>query len=270
MSTHRIKRWAAVGAALAATAAAAAGIATAGSPTTDSGGNFAVLDVDVMPPQASTKTVHRGIGIALHYYAGNELDGSRSPYNGDVTIRLPRGLVAHPSAFPDKCPLPATPSEVGKESRCPAKSKIGDGGAEFDARPAIEQPIPGTVTAYNGEPHGTRPTMIVMGSATVGQTKLRAELDLEYSSDPTGPYGRKLSTIHPVQDSTFGFASIRKLDLFVPNQAVKKTVKGKPVRIHLVDAPRKCDRVWTFELTIATKAGDANIGAVDEVGCVRA
>jgi hypothetical protein len=269
MSRSDITRGAALAGALLATGVGAVGVATAGPPASDTAGNFATLDVDVNPPQASTKAVKRGVSLDLHYFAGNNRTGARSPYKGDITVRLPRGMASNGATFPSKCPLPATTDQLGDETRCPAAAKVGTGSAELDARPAIQAPIAATVNAYNGALHGKRSTMVVM-IATTGANPMRDELDLEYSSDPVGPYGYKLGTIHPVVDPSAGFVTIRQLDLSVPDVTTKKKVGAKKVKIHLLDAPTKCARTWEFAQIVATQAGDGRLTATDSVGCVSA
>lgn len=270
MGRIAIRRAAALSAALAATAAGAAGIASAGPAATDANGNFAVLDVDVSPPQAGTKAVPRGVGIALHAFFGNSRNGQRSPYNGDTLVRLPRGMRSNAAKFPVSCPLPATSNDVAIESRCPAKAKVGSGTAEADARPTIQDFLPATINAYNGALHNGHPTLLLMLTATVGNSQLHSEVDFEYVNQPTGPYGAKLASFHPVPDSTSTFLSARKLDLTLPNKVFKVKVKGKKVRVHLLDAPTKCSIGWAFAQTSFTPAGDASLTATDVAPCVRA
>ena len=271
MDRTTIRKGAAITGALVLTAVGAVGVATAGPASTDASGNFAVLDVDVFPPQAGTKAVPRGIGLGLHEFFGNSKNGSRSPYTGDATIRLPRGMRTHASAFPTKCPLPTSTDQVGMESRCPAGAKVGSGTAEADARPTIQDFLPATVNAYNGEPHAGNPTLVLMITANAGNTQLHAEVDYEYSDDPTGPYGPKLATFRPVPDSSSGFLGIRKLDLGLPNRSTKvKGSKGKKVRVYFFEAPTKCTKTWAFAQTSATAAGDASLTATDSVPCVKA
>ncbi|MEA2374134.1 MAG: hypothetical protein QOD53_597 [Thermoleophilaceae bacterium] len=270
MGRIAIGRAAALTFALAVTATGVVGIATAGSAATDANGNFAVLDVDVSPPQAGTKAVPRGVGIALHAFFGNSRNGQRSPYNGDTLIRFPRGMRTNAARFPVSCPLPATSNDVAIESRCPAKARVGSGTAEADARPTIQDFLPATINAYNGALHNGHPTLILMVTATVGNSQLHSEVDYEYSNQPTGPYGAKLASFHPVPDSTAGFLSPRKLDLTLPNKVFKVKVKGKKVRLHLLEAPTKCSIGWAFAQTSFTPAGDASLTATDVAPCVRA
>ncbi|HEX8073727.1 MAG TPA: hypothetical protein VF545_01990 [Thermoleophilaceae bacterium] len=272
MHARKTKTAAAAAAATAALAAGVAGVATAGPASTDANGNFAVLDVDVSPPQAGTKAAPRGIGLTIHEYTGNSRNGSRSPYSGDSTIRLPRGLRSNAALFPSTCPLPVNTDQVGMESRCPASSKIGSGTAEADARPTIQDFLPATVTAYNGERRGDEPTLILMIGATVGTSQLHAEVDYQYTEDdPTGPYGAKLFTFKPVADSNGSFLSIRRLDLNLPNKAVKlKGAKGRKVRVHLFEAPTKCSKAWQFAQILNTPSADASLTAKDGATCAKA
>lgn len=271
MERTTITRGAALAAALAVTAAGAVGVATAGPASTDANGNFAVLDVDVSPPQAGTKTLARGIGLTIHEFFGNSKNGSRSPYTGDAIIRLPRGMRANAATMASRCPLPASTDQVGMETRCPAAAKIGSGTGEADARPTIQEFLPATVNAYNGELHGGNPTLVLMITASAGTTPLHAEVDYEYTDDPNGPYGVKLATFKPVADANSTFLGIRKLDLNLPNKVVKvKGPKGKRVRVYYLEAPTKCSKVWAFAQTTATPAADASLTATDVVACVKA
>ena len=271
MERTTIRRGAAIAAALALTAAGAVGVATAGPASTDASGNFAVLDVDVSPPQAGTKAIPRGIGLGLHEFFGNSKNGSRSPYSGDATIRLPRGMRTNASLFSVKCPLPTSTDQVGIESRCPAAAKVGSGTGEADARPTIQDFLPATVNVYNGGPHAGNPTLVLMITASAGNTQLHAEVDYEYSDDPTGPYGGKLATFKPVSDPTNGFLSVRKLDVSLPNRSVNlKGPKGKKVRVYFFEAPTKCTKVWSFAQTSVTPAGDASLTATDVAPCAKA
>lgn len=254
-----------------AVAGAAAGVATAGPATTDTNGNFAVLDVDVTPPQAGTKAKPRGVGVAIHAFFGNSRNGQRSPYRGDQVIRLPRGMRTNAARFPVTCPLPATTDELGNEARCPVKSKLGSGTAEADARPAIQEFLPATMNAYNGAPHNGHPTLIVMLTATVGNSQLHSELDFEYTSQPTGAYGPKLAMFHVVADSSSGFFSPRKFDLTLPDKVFKLKVGAKKVRYHVLQAPTKCPSAgWAFSMQGFTTDGSSSITATDVAPCVRA
>jgi hypothetical protein len=269
MTSNRTTRWAATGAALALTGVAAVGAATAGSPATDANGNFAVLDVDLTPPKASTSKIRRGVAVDLHYFAGNSKTGARSPYGGDIAIRLPRQMVVNAARFPVKCPLPTTSDQLGDASRCPAASKVGGGSVQLDARSAIDDPINGTVEVFNGALRGKRATLVLMLTAPMGTSAFHSEIDLEHSKSATGPYGSKLATIHPVVDPTAGFATPRQIDVTIPNQATKVKVGDKRVRIHLLETPRKCEKTWQFAFTTATSAGAATLTATDAVGCVK-
>ena len=270
MNGRTITRGVALAAALAAAGSGAVGVAGAGQATTDASGNFAVLDVDVSPPQAGTKAKPRGVSIAVHGFYGNSRSGARSPFNGDTTILVPRGMRMNGALFPVKCPLPATSDDLGKESRCPAKSKVGAGTAELDARPAIQDFVPATLNAYNGALKDGHATLLVIFTATVGNTAVHGELDLEYLNQPSGVYGHKLVTFHQVQDSSQGFFSVRKLDVAIPNQFTKLTIKGKRTKVYLVEPPTKCKRTWAFAQTTTTLAGDASITATDAVPCTKA
>ena len=267
MSSHRTRSWTALGAAI--VIVGAAGVADAGPPSRDDDGNFAVLDVDVGQPQASTTAIRRGTGLDIHHFAGNSKTGARIPYDGDVTLRLPKGMVSNAAQFPARCPLPATSEEVGDDSRCPDKSQVGLGTIELDARPGFQGALGGAVTAYNGELNGSRPTLLLVIHAHMGDSEFRGEFDLEYSKDPTGAFERKFATIHPVPDPSAGLFAIRQLDLSIPNQVVKRKVNGKPRRIHLFETPRKCKQPWQFSLQVATESGDASLTAIDSVGCVK-
>lgn len=269
MSSNRIRGGLAIGAVVAVAVVGAVSVADAGPPARDLNGNFAVLDVDLSPPQASTTAKRRGVALDIHYFAGNDKNGARVPYDGDITLRLPKSMVSNAAQFPSKCPLPATTEELGDDSRCPVKSRVGQGSVELDARPGFQGVLGGAVTAYNGTANGSRPTLLLVIHAHMGDSEFRDEIDLEYSRDPTGPFERKFATIHPVADPSAGLAAIRTLDLTIPNQAVKRTVNGKKRRIHLFETPRTCKKPWEFSLQVANEAGDASITASDSVGCVK-
>jgi hypothetical protein len=269
---HRttIRRAAAAATTLAVASLGAVGIATAGPSSSDANGNFAALDVDVSPPQAGTKVAPRGVGLAIHQVAGNSRNGSRSPYGGDWTLRLPRGMRSNAARFPVACPLPASGDQIGQESRCPAHSKIGTGTGEGDARPAIQEFLPAIVNAYNGDPHAGRPTLILMITAAVGNSQIHGELDFEYVNEPVGPYGLKLGAFHPLPDSSNSLFGIRKLDLVLPDKVFKLKSGTKKLRLHLLEAPTKCGGSWGFSLTTATQSGDASLTAPDVAPCVKA
>jgi hypothetical protein len=269
MTSNRTTRWAATCAALALSGMAAVGVATAGSPATDARGNFAVLDVDLSPPQASTTKVRRGAALDLHYFAGNSKTGARSPYGGDITLRLPKQMAVNAARFPAKCPLPTVSDQLGDASRCPAASKVGSGTVQLDARSAIDEPMHGTVAVFNGALRGKRATLVLILSAPMGNNAFHSEIDLEHSKSAIGPFGTKLATIHPVVDPTAGFATPRQIDVTIPNQATKVKVGDKRVRIHLLETPRKCEKAWQFAIATATGAGDATLTASDAVGCVK-
>jgi len=258
--------------ALVAAAVAAGGLpaaAGAGGAVTNGFGEFAVLDVDVFPPASSTRGARQGVSVAFHSFYGSR-DGSPPRTADTVTIAFPRGFRANGLEFP-QCPLPTSAGptgDVGKASRCPAASRIGTGTAEADARAAgVPQPVPATLTLFNGAPQRGNPTLIVIAQGTGAFSGVTTEIDFEIRNARTQP---TFVTINdPLPGETPGPAPFvtTKFDLTVP---VKRITRGSGRRrrvIYLNEAPTTCRRAWTFSITQAYAGG--SLVARDEAGCVR-
>ena len=251
----------------AATIGGAAAIAEAGPAAVDANGNFAMLDVDVSPPQAGARNRPQGVQLGFHYFTGNRETGSRPPNQTSGTIRLPRGLVTNAELFP-ACALPRNAQEFGQK-RCTRAQRIGSGTGEADARPAIAEPIPFTFVAYNGAPRNGNGTIVFLADARVGDQTITTELDFEIRREVRGQFGSALVSLPPPEGVPAGDFSMVRLDFNLGRNIVAR-IRGQRTRVSYFEAPTTCRRSWRFsnEAVFADNAG--TLTAIDDAPCVAA
>jgi hypothetical protein len=241
----------------AVSAAALVSVAHAGPAATDSNGNVSVVDVALSPPVAGRPGAPVGAALTFQEFFGNR-NGAPLPRITGTTIALPPGTRNNGRLF-SKCDLPDTPGEVGTK-RCKPAARIGSGTVEADARPTIEQPLPGTIVAYNGELRDGNPTVILLADVTVGGSKVTGELDFEAD-------GSTLKSLAPPQGTPEGLFTVTKVDV-----TVRKTIRvrrgGRQVRVSLIETPRKCRGGTWHSSETQTFEGGGSLTALDTAPCL--
>lgn len=246
--------------ALCAVAFGAVGTAQAGVEATDANGNFIVLDADFNPPATSTKTRVGAANLNLDISFGNKRSGSPFPATDTFDLALPRGTRYNGRLFP-KCPLPATPQEVGAD-RCARNTQVGKGGAVIDARTlGVQEPVVATLAAYNGALRQGKPTQILIAKATVGGNPISGEIDVVYSNGRFSEF----NDVPGVQPAGYSFSSLN-LDA---GALLKTKVRGRTALISLIETPRSCPlKGWTFSFNHTDTNGN-KILAPDQQPCVK-
>jgi len=261
-------------AAAALIAAGALGIAAApsygGEATIDGSGNFLMLDTDLAPPVAGTRSKPQPVTLTLHQLFGNYRSGAQPPNTSGIVFRLPRGMRANTDLV-GTCPLPAADADI-RSNRCSTASRIGTGAAIADARDfGINDPVAARVTAYNGAERNGSPTLIIQGVATIGGGEVVTEYDFVQGRG-SGRFGIVLTTFDPVPgpaaDPNGPAITLNKLDLRV-GKTINTRVSGRRVRRGFLETPTTCPRSgWAFEQEFTFAAG-GSLKAGDVVPCTR-
>ena len=251
--------------ALAATSAVSYG----GEATVLPDGEFLTVDVDLSSPVAGTRAKPRPVTLNFHHMFGNYRSGAQGRGVQTISVRLPRGLTTHPELV-GECPLPTSNSDI-KPDRCPASTRVGTGTALADARSfGIADPVPATVTAYNGAKHNGNPTLILQGVAMIGSTPVTMEFNFD-SLRATGLFGIELRTFDPFpspSDPNAPSIALNKLDL-TAGKNVNTRVRGKRVKRGYIEAPTSCPRSgWAFEEEFV-RADGTSLKAGDVMPCTK-
>lgn len=257
-----------------AVALLAAGVVVAGSTPAHAGeatilpdGDFLTVDIDLSSPVAGTRSTPRPVTLNFHHMFGNYRTGQQGGGVQFISVRLPRGMTTNGDLFA-QCPLPASSADV-RADRCSAASRVGTGTALADARSlGIQDPIPATVTAYNGADRNGRPTLILQGVATIGGNRVVTEFDFE-TLRASRPFGTEVRTFDALPNDPPGPAiALNKLDLRV-GKTVNTRVRGRRVRRGYVEAPTSCPRSgWAFEEEFI-RADGSSLKAGDVMACTR-
>ena len=253
-------------AALAATPAVSYG----GEATVGPEGDFLMMDADLSSPVAGTKAKPRPATLTFHHMFGNYRDGSTRRGTDVISVRTPRGMAINAELFAT-CPLPASDADI-KPDRCSAASRVGTGTALADARSfGIADPVPATVTAYNGADHNGNPTFILQGVAKVGANDVVTEFDFE-NRKATGKFGSELRTFDafaaPPPDPNAPGIALNKLDLKV-GKTVNARVRGKRVKRGYIETPTTCTGAgWAFEEEF-TFVNGTSLKAADVQSCTK-
>jgi hypothetical protein len=218
-----------------------------------------VVDVALSPPLASSRRAPVGATLSFQEFFGNRR-GARLPRVTRTTLRLPAGTRNNGRLFP-KCDIPDTPAEFGKK-RCSRASRIGSGTVEVDARPTIEDPLAGTLVAYNGELSRGKPTVVLLADVTLGTGKAAGELDFQVD-------GSTLTSLTPPKGTPEGLFVITKVDLTVAG-TTRVRRGGRRVRVDLIETPLTCNHgTWRSSSTQAFEGG-GSLTALDSSPCLPA
>jgi hypothetical protein len=215
-----------------------AGVALGDQAATAPNGEFIDLNVSVTPPVAGTAHKPQGVGVTFNSFTGNRINGNTPSQNNSITVRFNRGFVYDGGRFPS-CTINQKALTV-----CAKRTQVGTGTAEASTA-GVPNPtfIPATLAAYNGKPvSGKNPTLIFI--ASIGGKPV-TELDFVVKREITGPYGLAFDEI-VAPGSTTSSLGITKFSISIPDRTVTRKIAGHKVKIHLVDAPTTCQKVWRF------------------------
>jgi hypothetical protein len=237
----------------------AATTALAGQGATNSGGDFTDLSVRITPPVSGTSKVPQGVGISFDSFTGNRIRAA------DVHNSTSIKVVFHDNFTDNALLFPACKINPKALSKCAKKTQIGSGSAEGETIGADGVPafIPAELTAYNGKPyHGKAPSIIFIASLNGTPA---TELDFTVKKQ-----GGSLAFTQIQFPSSGGGPSlgISKFSVDLPDQTITRKVKGKKVKVHLLEAPTRCHGAWTFSQT-NTFAGLPPLTATDSEPCVK-
>jgi hypothetical protein len=259
-----MKKLAICGAAATCTAALCfTAAATAGPEARDASGNYAVLDAAFSPPASSTGKTVSAVNLLFNVSLGNKKTGAPFPSGPDFKLTLPKGTVFNGAELP-QCPLPASPEEVGDQSRCGTLQRVGGGETVIDASAlGATEPILASLTAYNGKKHNGHPTLLVFAEGTGAAEGIKAEIGLEWTKGGFAYF----DTSGSAEDrAPYSFSSF---DLGI-GRIYKFKVKHRTVKVPLFEAPRKCSRSgWTFALNFTKPSAGLNLTARDASPCLR-
>jgi hypothetical protein len=232
-------------------------------------GDFLIADIDLSSPIPSARAKPRPATLTFHHMFGNYREGSQPRGVDTISVRLPRGMTTHPGLV-GECPLPTSNADV-RADRCPASSRVGTGTALADARSlGVADPIPATVTAYNGAEHEGNPTLVLQGVATIGGSQVVTEFDFD-TLRARGRFGIELRTFDPFPSPPGpGGAAIalNKLDLRAGRTVITR-VRGRRVKRGFIETPTSCTRSgWAFEEEFV-RADGSSLKASDVMSCAR-
>jgi hypothetical protein len=243
-----------------------AGVALAGQGATNEKGDFIALDVAVSPPVAGTAKAPRGVGVSLDSFLGNRLNGNTPSTNNSVVVRFSKGFKENGLRFPG-CKINPTDFTV-----CPKSTQVGRGTAEASIAGANGAPptfVPARLVVYNGKPYQTKaPTLIFIAYLNGAPA---AELDFRVQQQSTGPYGLVFDDIEfppsstPAPPAPF---TLTKFSVRIPDRTVTRRIRGKKVRVHLLEAPTTCRGSWKFAQT-NTFTNASSLTATDSQPCTR-
>ena len=244
--------------AVAATAVAVSGSAgVAGPPVVDDRGNVEMIDIEVSPPVASTRSRPQPVTLQYQAFTGNRNARPGRAEDSEV-IRLPRGMRVNAALFPT-CPLPTTAEQVGS-ARCSRAARLGSGATEVQVGDAF---YPATVTIFNGESQNGRPTLIFRGTAEINGVVVASEYNFEVRRTRSGP---RLATIDLPGSSSAGTVPQTRVE-FRLGRAVTARRGTRPVRRGYLESPRVCRGSWRFSVTTDFDDG-TRLTSTDATPCV--
>jgi hypothetical protein len=239
-----------------------AGLAVAGQPATNEQGDFVAVSVAVSPPVAGTAKAPRGVGVALDSFLGNRINGNTPSTNDSVVVRFNKGFKWNGLRF-SGCKINATDLTV-----CPKSTQVGTGTAEASIAGANGAPptfVPARVVVYNGKPYQTKAPTLIFTAVLNGQPA--TELDFRVQQQPMGPYALAFDDINFPNTTPAPF-TLTKFSVSIPDRTVTRTVRGKKVKFHLLEAPMTCRGSWKFAQT-NTFTNASPLTATDTQPCTR-
>jgi hypothetical protein len=242
-----------------------AGVAMGGSPARSPGGEFTVLDVDVIPGQNKAAKKAGSVSVEFHgLYA--KTDGSR-PRDSGTQIRFDKSLRFHNEDFPscDRAVL-----EAQGPTACPAGSQIGTGTGVADLRPGGPSSLAASLTLFNGTPEAAFPSngdqLLLIHAIPEGTTS--GIVFYFIYRQQSGPYRTVLDGgPAPGPSDPDSALILTGFDVEVPSRTIKTEGKnGKKVTTALIEA-RPCKGGFrSFQLEEAMRGGEL-LTATDISGC---
>ncbi len=250
-----------VGLAVTIVTLACAAIALAGQAATNGNGDFIDLSVAVTPPVAGSAKAPQGVGVSFDSFGGNRISASAESAGNSIVVRFNKGFKVNSALFPS-CKI--NPTGI---SQCLKSTQIGTGVAEAElAAPNGAAPtyIPAKLIAYNGKPFRTKAPTLIFVALVNG--KPTTALDFTAAQQPQGPYGLAFSEIQ-FPSSGGPSIGISKFSVNLPDRTVTHKVRGKSVKVHLIEAPTTCTGSWVFSQTNSFTTG-GSLTATDSQPCI--
>jgi hypothetical protein len=232
----------------------AVAIAAQGSAGPSPSGQVQTLAATQSPSKASTKKKKVGAKVKITLTL-TKADGSKASPTTHTTVYLPSGMGLNYGKFP-KCDVKKLEAQGPKG--CPKGSKVGTGTLKADARPVVNDPVAGTVNAFNGK--GNTYLLYVVpeiSSPLVIPGKLKGSkkapvLDFTVPLVPTLP-GQPNATLTFFEVTTGGTTKVKK--------------HGKKVKVNYLENPTKCPSGgWPWKLTFTYENGE-QLSPVSNAAC---
>jgi hypothetical protein len=217
------------------------------------------LEVIPRPNKASTKKKDRPITLEINVATADPAAPQPPPLKR-VEIRFNKGGKFNGKLFP-KCSFSKLQAQGPRA--CPKGSKIGSGSAVASAKPIIDR-VNATVTVYNGEPKGGKPSVLLYNvpdisspitvqgtvakkapvSCAGGAGKCDYVLTFDVPPIPTLPNAPPASVLSVKTKTIQAF--------------VRKKKRGKRVKIPYIGAPKKCKSKWVADATFKFYDGQSS------------
>jgi hypothetical protein len=209
-------------------------------------GQVQALEVTHSPNKASTKKKKVGtnakvvIDLKCQPTCPGQFPDKPSPTVRTI-VTLPKGLILNYTKFPQ---CTQAKLEANGPRGCPSKSKVGTGNIKANAKPVVNDPVGGTVTAFNGK-NKTYLLYVVpeISSPLVIPGKLSGnKLDFKVPLVPTLP-GQPNATLTHFEVTT-GKAKVKK-------------GKGKRRKTYsYIENPTKCSGGYKWTLAFTYENGE--------------
>jgi hypothetical protein len=221
------------------------------------------LQVVPRPNKASTKKKLRPITLEINV-STNDPAATQPPPLKRVQIRFNKGGTFNGKLFP-KCSFSKLQAQGPKA--CPKGSKIGTGSATASAKPIIDL-VNATVTVFNGEPKGGKPSVLLYNVPDIS-SPITVQGTVEKKSAVSCANGAGqcdyfltfdvplIPTLPNAPPASVLSVKTKTLNVFVKK---KKKVKGKrkTVKIPYIGAPKECKGNWVADLNITFQDGQTS------------
>jgi hypothetical protein len=226
------------------------------------------LQVIPRPNKASTKKKVRPITLEINVSTADPA-ATQPPPLKNVLIRFNKGGQFNGKLFP-KCKFSALQARGPKA--CPKGSKVGTGSAVASAKPIIDR-VNATVTVYNGEPKGGKPSVLLYNVPDIS-SPITVQGTVEKKSSVSCANGAGqcdyflnfdvplIPTLPNAPPASVLSVKTKTLNVFVKK---KKRVKGKrrTVKIPYIGAPKECKGKWVADLSITFQDGQTTSDVTD-------
>ena len=223
--------------------------------------------VTASPSKASTKKKERSISLGVDIGITDPAVPQPPPLK-KVVIRFQSGGKFNGKQFP-KCKFSAL--QAKGERACPKGSKVGTGKATASAKPIIDL-VNATMTIFNGEPKGGKPTILLYNIPDISSPiTLQGTLDKKSASSCADGKGTcdytltfevpDLPTLPNAPPASVLTVKTKTGGVFVKK---KKKVNGKrrTVKIPYIGAPNVCKGTWVAEGSFSYTDGQSSLVSV--------